>query len=244
MNIRRRNSRSAFTLIEIMVALFLFAFVVAAVFSSWMAIAKGAKTGLNAAAEVQRSRVAIRVLEQALTSARSFASAPEYYTFDAENGDGASLSFVSRLSRSFPRSGRFGDFDVRRVTFSLEPGPDSSPQLVLRQVPMLMDMDIDEQEHPIVLAKHVKKFEMEFWDIRKGEWLDEWTQTNQLPPMVKVALEFGSEDPQSKLHQDVTRVIAIPALMVPASWQGRRGFVPRNRRPIRPGENPDPAPVE
>jgi type II secretion system protein J len=236
MNLRKSQRCSGFTLIEVMTAMFLLVFVVAAVYSSWMAIMRGAKTGLNAAAEVQRSRIAVRTLEEALTSARSFGASPEYYTFEAENGSAPTLSFVSRLSKSFPRSGRFGDFDVRRVTFSVESGQDSSSELVLRQVPLLMDMDEDEKEHPIVLAKHVKKFEMGFWDARNSEWLDEWTQTNSLPPMVKVTLEFG-DDAGSAMHQEVTRVIAIPALIVPPAWQGRQG--PANRQPDFRRDNPN-----
>jgi type II secretion system protein J len=237
MKLNKSQRRSGFTLIEVMTAMFLLAFVVAAVYSSWMAIVRGAKTGLNAAAEVQRSRIAVRVLEEALTSARSFGASTEYYTFEAENGSAATLSFVSCLSKSFPRSGRFGDFDVRRVTFSIEPGPDSSADLVLRQVPLLMDMDIDEKEHPIVLAKNVKKFEMAFWDTRGSQWLDEWTLTNALPPMVKVTLEFG-DDSGSRMHQEVTRVIAIPALIVPAAWQGRQGAGARGQPNFRT-DNPN-----
>jgi hypothetical protein len=95
------------------------------------------------------------------------------------------LSFTARLSKSFPRSGKFGDLDVRRVTFSVEPAPDGSRQLVLRQNPLVMELDTDEREHPIVLAKHVKGFEMQFWGTDKNppDWVDEWSEqkTNQLP---------------------------------------------------------------
>ncbi|MBC8096216.1 MAG: prepilin-type N-terminal cleavage/methylation domain-containing protein, partial [Akkermansiaceae bacterium] len=211
----------AFTLIEVMVALFLLGMVVAAVYSSWTAVVRGARIGLEAAAEVQRSRIAMRTIEDALTSTRMFVADGEYYAFEAENGSKAFLSFAAKLSESFPRSGKFGDFAVRRVTFGLETGPDSQSQLVLRQFPLLMEPDIDEREHPVVLAKHVKKFELGFWDARAGEWIDEWTQTNQLPPMVQITLQLGAKDNdfQSKPRDEVTRVIAIPAIAVPAKWQ-------------------------
>ena len=72
-------------------------------------------------------------------SAQSFAAnLPDYY-FLAENGSEATLSFVARLSEFFPRSGKFGDLDVRRVTFSVESGPDGGNQLVLRQNPLVME---------------------------------------------------------------------------------------------------------
>ena len=160
----RKTNEEAFTLLEIMVALALFMLVAAAIYSSWSAVMRGSKVGLTAAAKVQRSRIAMQTIEEALTSVRSFDADNQYYSFIGENGAEATLSFVSRLSDSFPRSGKFGDFNVRRVTFALEPGPDSGKQLVLRQNPIMMDLDQDEKEHPVVIAKDVKSFAMEFWD--------------------------------------------------------------------------------
>lgn len=222
-----RNRARGFTLIEVMVALFLLGLVVAAVYSSWIAIVRGSKVGLEAAAEVQRSRIAMRTMEEALTSTRMYVADAEYYGFEAENGTKAYLSFVANLSQSFPRSGKFGDFTVRRVTFGLEQGPDSEPELVLRQFPILMEPDIDEREHPIILAQHVKKFELGFWDIRSGDWIDEWTETNQVPPMVRITLQFGVKKNNSRANEEVTRVVAIPAIAVPTVWQVE-GAVGRN----------------
>jgi prepilin-type N-terminal cleavage/methylation domain-containing protein len=211
------RKKSGFTLIEIIVALALLGLIVAAIYSSWAVIVRGSRTGLEAAAAVQRERVAVRTIEEALTCARSFAANIQYYSFVAENGDQPSLSFVAHLSKSFPRSGRFGDLDVRRVTFSVEPGPDSTRQLVLRQSPLLMDWDIDEQEHPVVLAKDVKDFKMEFWNahLNPPDYVDEWTRTNELPPLILFTLELGS-DPQhpNQARQVIARLVALPAVTV------------------------------
>ena len=220
------RNRSGFTLIEIMVALTILGMIVAAVFSSWAVIMRGSKTGLEAAAAVQRERVAVRTIEEALTCARSFAADMQYYSFVAENGDEPTLSFVAHLSQSFPRSGRFGSLDVRRVTFSVEAGPDSSRQLVLRQSPLLMDWDIDEQEHPIVLAKDVKDFKMEFWNphLNPPDYVDEWTRTNELPPLILFSLETGS-DPEhpGRARQVIARVVALPSVTVQAVPGGPGG---------------------
>jgi len=222
MNTGARRRPAGFTLLEIMVALALLGLIVTAVYSSWMAIVRGSRVGLNAAAAAQRSRLAVQTLEEALTAARSFAGDARYYGFVAENGSDASLSFVARLSDSFPRGGRFGDFNVRRVTFSLESTPESGKELVLRQNPILMDMDIDEKEHPVVLARNVKSFEMEFLSERSPEWQDEWLETNQLPAMVKVTLRLTAEG-SSQVTKEVTREIALPAITVLPEWQtGRR----------------------
>jgi type II secretion system protein J len=233
MKIDLTPKKRGFTIIEIMAAIFIFALVFAAIYSSWMAIMRASKSGLDAAAAVDRARMAVNTIEQALNSARSFESSIDYYTFDAENGDDASLSFVAKLSASFPRSGRFGSYDVRRVTFSVEPGPDSGRQLVLRQNPVLMDPDLDEKEHPIVLATDIKSFELAFWDARSGDWVDEWTQTNQLPPMVMFTLKWGGDLTRPrKAQQEITRVVLLPAIAVRPNWQ-IPGAGPANRPGLR-----------
>ena len=209
----RYGYQQGFTIIEIMTAMMIFGMIVAAIFSTWSALMRGSAAGNHAAATAQRSRVALRTIEDALGSARSFAADVQYYTFDAENGNEPYLSFVSYLPPSFPRSGRFGEFNVRRVTFSVESGDSNSKQLVLRQAPVLMDMDEDEQNYPVVLANDVKKFEMEFWDKQKADWLDEWTQTNQIPQMVKFRMQLGG-DPT-----ELTRVVSLPSITVQSMWQ-------------------------
>jgi len=216
------SKATGFTLIEILVALAIFGLVVTAMYSGWMAILRSSKIGLEAAAQAQRERVAIRTIEEALTEARSFQADLRHYAFVGENGDQAVLSFVARLQKSFPRSGKFGDFDVRRVTFSVEQGPNFENLLLLRQSPILMEFDEDEKEHPLVLAKNVKEMVLEFWNPNRGEWADDWTQTNSLPKMVKVTLQFTSPNQRygsSRVDQEITRIVALPSITVPVNWQ-------------------------
>lgn len=239
---RRSTLRSAFTLVEIMVAIGILSMVLAAIYSSWTAILRASKVGLDAAASAQRARITIRVLEDSLASAQSFAANLPYYYFDAENGDAPVLSFVARLSKSFPRSGKFGDLDMRRVTFSVESGPDGSRQLVLRQSPLVMEIDIDEKEHPIVLAKNVKGLEMQFWDSNKNppEWVDEWAgpKTNQLPKLVMLTLKLADKPNSTQVTEEITRIISLPTMTVQPIWQ-----VPRGNNPNQPNPPVQPNPV-
>ena len=214
-----RLFRRAFTLLEIMVALFILTMVVVAIYSSWLAVMRGAETGKKAAAAAQRSRIAARALEDALTTARMFAADSYDYSFVAENGDSATLSFVARPPETFPRGTRF-NFKLRRVTFSMERDKNSSgTDLVLRQRPVLMEMDKEEEENPVVLAHNVTKFEMQFWDVRKSMYVDSWPQTNQLPTLVMVILEMGTDETHSQLPQSVVKEISLPTTTVPYVWQ-------------------------
>jgi prepilin-type N-terminal cleavage/methylation domain-containing protein len=227
MKTRRPTLGSAFTLVEMMIAIALFSMILAAIYASWTAILRASKTGLDAAASAQRARVAVRVFEDSLGSAQSFAANLPYYYFDAENGDSPVLSFVARLSKSFPRSGKFGDLDVRRVTYSLEAGPEGGRQLVLRQNPLIMDPDADEKEHPVVLAKNVKGLEMQFWDSNKNppEWVDVWEgpKTNQLPKLLMLTLKLADDPHSSRITEEITRIISLPAMTVQPVWQVPRG---------------------
>src|SRR5436190_2350037 len=208
-----RSSSSAFTLVEILIAIGILGMVLAAIFSSWTAILRASKVGLDAAAAVQRARIVMRTLEDSLLCAQSFGGQNQrYYGFVAENGSEASLSFVSRLPESFPRNRKFGDLQVRRVTFSVESGSGSGRRLVLRQSPLLMEPDKDEEEHPLVLAHFVTEFQMEFWDLRLHEWVDEWRQTNQLPKLIKFSLKLAdNENNIRRPQQEITRIVNLPA---------------------------------
>ena len=232
----------AFTLIEIMMALAVFGLVLTAIYASWTLIIRSAKVGLVSSARFQRERIALRTIEEALTCVRSYEADRQHYGFVAENGDNGFLSFVARLPESFPRSGRFGDFDVRRVSFSIESG-ESQPQLVLQQMPVLMEMDSNQQEPPLVLAEGVSKMAFEFWDDRKKDWVTEWTATNQLPKMLKLTLAFRRAvegNVSFQQEEEVSRIIQLPSIMVPTAIQ-RPGQQP-GQPPVNPNPNPNPNP--
>ena len=219
MKVNRQPHVRGFTLVEVLMAMAIFGLVLAAIYSTWTLILRSKVIGEAATAQVQRERITIRVIEEALMSTRSFAADIQNYAFLAENGENATLSFVARLPKSFPRSGRFGDFDVRRVTFAVESGRNfGERELVLRQQPLLMDMDEDEENHPLVLARGVKEMTFQFWETQLNDWVDDWTQTNRLPKLVKVSLRFGNSA-SSRARDEITRMVALPSITVPATWQ-------------------------
>src|ERR1039458_7374040 len=126
MNFMKKSRCRAFTLVEIMIAIAIFSIVVAAIYSTWILILRASKTGLEAAAQVQRERIAVRTIEDSLTCIQSFQASMKYYYFVVQKGDQSMLSFTARVPAIFPRNGRFGDFTLRRLIFTVEPGPDST----------------------------------------------------------------------------------------------------------------------
>jgi prepilin-type N-terminal cleavage/methylation domain-containing protein len=224
----RVPTRRAFTLIEVMIAITIFSLVLAAIYSSWDLIWRASRVSKAAAAQVQRQRVAIHTIEDALTCIQSFQASMRYYTFVVAD-DPPELDFTSRLPDNFPRNGKFGDLNVRQLMFTLEAGPDSEKNLVLRQKPILLDLDADEQKNPLVLARNVQTFTVECWDTNAAEWTKEWDNTNSIPPLIRVKLVLGGNNNQfgnAAPTLSVTRVIAVPSQSMPAIVQTGGGGMP------------------
>jgi hypothetical protein len=75
-------------------------------------------------------------------------------------------------------------------------------------------------EFPLVLARDVTKFIVEYSDPKTGDWLSEWNASNTLPREVRITLGLGRLDSFSSHPQDVmVGVVALPALPVPQQWQ-------------------------
>jgi type II secretion system protein J len=239
-----RKPLRAFTLIEIMISIGILSLILAGIYSSWTAILRSKKVAIDTTASIQRARISVRILEDSLASAQIFVRNQAYYGFVAENGSDATLSFVARLAKSFPRSGKFGDLDVRRLTYSVEAGSDGAQQLVLRQNPVLMDLDPDEKEQPLVLAKNVRDFQMQFWDTKTGDWIDEWTQTNTLPKVVMITIKVADSAQSRGAQEDITKIISVAANPVQPGWQpGMMGNGPGGL-PNQPGQGIAPPPVQ
>jgi prepilin-type N-terminal cleavage/methylation domain-containing protein len=225
-----------FTLIEMMIAIGILGFVMAAIYSTWSAVGRSTRIGLDSAARVQRTRMAMRVVVDTLTSTELFTANTPYYAFIADtSSDYAYLSVAASLPRSFPRSGLYGDFTLRRVTFSVESGPNGN-QLMLWQEPLLMETNSSDEMGPLVVASDLSMFVLEFWDTRANKWVEEWLPTNQLPKLVRVTMGFGQPGP-GRTQEIYTRTVAMPAMAIPREYQ----LPPAAGQPPRPvGARPGP----
>ncbi|HEY4416642.1 MAG TPA: prepilin-type N-terminal cleavage/methylation domain-containing protein [Verrucomicrobiae bacterium] len=218
--------RRGFTLIELMVALMIFSMVVACIYATLMLIMKSAQVGQSVSEKAQRQRIVMGTIEDALMCVQSFQSSQRYYSFNVTNGSNPSLSFAAYLPDGFPRSRKFQNIKVRRLQFSLEPGDNQRNNLVLRQNPILMDLDDDEAKYPLVLAKNVKAFSIECWDTNQVAWDTEWVSTNTLPPMVRIGIILGDDNANNSYNnydnaqdQVISRAFSLPSTMMPTIVQ-------------------------
>lgn len=223
--------QSGFTLLEVMVAITIFTMVLVAIYASWSAILRGSRAGLKAAAEAQRTRVALRAFEESLGATELFLENIRYYSFMADtSGDFAAISFVSHLPPSFPGSGLFGEQAVRRVTFNVEPGKNGQNQLMLRQTPLLEPPETAADPYDIVLAPNVREFKMFFWDTNLTDWVEEWLWTNRLPRLVRVQMAFGETTRPLQPDDVAVKTVYLSSAAIPRDAQ-----IPLNRG-VRPGQ--------
>lgn len=199
----------------------IFMMVMTAVYSTWIAIVRGSKAGLQAAAQAQRARMAVRYLQEALLTAVNYKYPPAenvpYRFLGSMNGDFSELSFAAKLPNTFPGVSRYGGNTTRRVTFKVVKGDNQKDQLVVEQLPLLLPSSKEDfSAYRVVLSPEVTRFEIEYFDpeAREGKnWVTEWLdkKTNSLPSLVRVRI-----DQSSSARRDGPQDVTVTAIAIPA----------------------------
>src|SRR5580658_6428700 len=204
---------AAFTLLEIVISISIFTFIMISVIGCWKCIVSGKMIAEDAAAAAQRSRIGMRTLVEALTCTELDAQNIQFYGFLADTSSKfAYLSLAARLPGDFPGSGLYGDNVMRRVTFDVEKDSDGKQNLIMNQSPLLAVLDDRNTPYSIPLARDVNVFMLEFWSVQDGQWEVEWDSTNQLPPMVRVTLGCGHPaDNPDVPYELICRTVALPS---------------------------------
>lgn len=209
---RKYSSKSAFTLVEVMIAMTIFMMVMASIYACWASIVKGTKVGENAAAKAQRARVAVHTVEQALMCAQCYSYNNSYYTFQADSSNErfSALEFTARLPDTFLGGGYFGNQVMRHVTFYVKAGEDRQNNLVMRQFPLL-DANEEKDPYEIVLARDVTRFSVEYWRPGDKDFSPDFLETNQLPKLVRITMGIGHvKNDFDRPNQVMVRLVNIP----------------------------------
>ncbi|HEY3863724.1 MAG TPA: prepilin-type N-terminal cleavage/methylation domain-containing protein [Verrucomicrobiae bacterium] len=206
------RDQTAFTLLEVLVSITVFTFVMISILGCWKCIVSGKVIAEDAAAAAQRARVGMRTVEDALTCGELDSRNLNFYGFVTDTtGKFAYLSLAARLPLDFPGSGLFGDNVMRRVTFDVEKDSEGSQNLVMNQIPLLAVVNEQNPPYPITLARDVSVFMLEFWSEKDQDWIVSWEPTNALPKMIRVTLGCGHSAGNSDVPYNlICRVVPMP----------------------------------
>jgi len=194
----KKHKQRAFTLVEIIMAVAIVGLIGAIIFSTFNSTVDVTDSGAEAAEQVQRERIAVKTIEDALNSMVYYEQNRDKYLFEVKSeqtADFSDVSFPTRVPPDFLGAKEFGGQRLRRVRFYVEDDLDGEPMLVMEQSPInLAAESIDTYEpRKWVLGTRVNTFLVQPWDLTVNTWVNTWENTNSIPSRVKVELSFKGQ---------------------------------------------------
>lgn len=253
-----KRRQLAFTLVETIVAVTILSIVLTMVYSVFYSVARSTVAGAVAAEEVQRQRIALKTIEDALSGLVYYEGNKEEYSFlaDTEIFEYPSISFVSRVPPDFLGNNEFGSQRLRRITFQVEDDEDFGKSLVMYQSTLMQPEGTEDMVDPNrwVLGPNLDTCFFLFWSTINNEWVNEWTETNSVPTRVKFELALKGSDGEAANIEDIQkREIVVFSQSITQSMQnpplpaakggGARGGKGNGGRPTS-GGRPKPTPEQ
>ncbi|MBE9504950.1 MAG: prepilin-type N-terminal cleavage/methylation domain-containing protein [Proteobacteria bacterium] len=204
MGIRLMRNNRGFTLLEVMIAITVLAFILGIVYTTFATVSESYKRG----AAALESNVKIRNLAEYMM--KDLSSLFIDFDQDLDKCNPACLTYglvsdivsegVSRLDFTAlsTDSDDFNDAFITEVGYSLLPSGESSYSLIKR-IDETPDENLKEGGHSFELMEGISSLTFEFFND-KGEWLKEWysLDKNLLPRTIKIIIAFDDDMGESK----------------------------------------------
>lgn len=215
----RRRAAPGFTLIEVVVATSLLALGLAIAFGTMRSAARATATAEASAQRQERLRAVQGFLRTQLSAAL-----PIPYEFDGESGSATfmhveqrKLQFVATMPGYLARGGPY------LQTLELVSGADGQ-KLVFQHQLLSADGAAEAEREPVVLLEGIAdaSFEARSLDerARPGRWQDEWEVAGQLPPQLRLRLQFRDKSRRWPEFVVVTKLGAAFAAAAPVPLAG------------------------
>jgi len=198
---RPKTTSAGFTLPEVLAAMVIFGMVLTMAYSVWSTTLNVTQTGNEATLDVQRERMALKALTEALAGA-SLGENRTAQTLQLGQAEGFShLKIVARVPPGFWGERELGGHSLRRIEFFAEPKEPRGFQLVMLQQSLLASTN-SLQIHRTVLLPNLETFLVEVPSAGPGlPWSSNWpleAGTNALPRQAKVTLAMREKSPRKK----------------------------------------------
>lgn len=195
------GARCGFTLLEIMVAIVVFAIVMTVAFQVFSATVRGWKRGTEVADGIKHGDFAMNQLASALNSTIYFYNSRKVYAFQMEKDSNLGLpsdtiSFVTSSGAFMPPDSPYAK-GPHRLKLFIDSDDDGDPALFALPMPAVADPEEFEEEYtvdPLLVSHAITGLEILFWDEETEIWTEEWEEENSIPKRIQIVLYVTSPD--------------------------------------------------
>ena len=204
--------RNGFTLLEVLVSVAILGFIMALVQTTTSQLLNGKERIEHRDQIVQMARVAITKLhddiELAFLTRKQTPARPLTFFIGEDHGERDALRLTTLSQRRLYRDSR--DSDQARVAYQVVPSPEDTSRFdVMRTaIPWLNDQSTVEGGKAFAVARGIRTFDVEYYDVRTEEWKKEWNTeqvdwSDKLPVAVRVSLTFPDPDSPEDPSKDI-----------------------------------------
>ncbi len=237
-------TRLAFTLLEAMISIAIFALLMVAVASIWTVSWRAVERVINGQGDEARADFVLKRLSESIEAGVFHKEQKELYAWLSQSGGGGEgagdkISFVT--SRAPDAATASADYSpMERIQIGTRHGENGRSQLVMFAAPFTMDEG--EWQREVVLMENVDSFKVQFWSESRAEWSDSWTDEDHGPLAVRMAIAVKGEksgyDWQSLSHTMTAHVDMMYAKEEATDSQTTPGGVN-----LQPNPTPTPPPT-
>ena len=210
-----RRSRSAFTLLELLIAMALMSMLAASLYASLHVAFQARSVAVAALEPVRRAELAIELLRQDIESALPPTGilAGEFFAVDGKDDSGRDSDALLLHSSAHNPGPDETASEIRRVEFAAAVRAGGTEPVLVRRIStnLLAPAIVEPWEE--VLCRGVLAFNLRYFD--GSAWLDGWdsaVQDNVLPLAVEVTIEVDrpTREPTPDGGYRVCRVLLLP----------------------------------
>ena len=204
-----------FSLVELMIAVAVTAFIGAVIAGTYQQVDRASTLVRDQSARASAVRLSLARMTRELSMAylsdhydlARFRDRPTLFKGDDDKILFTTMAHVRRYQDT-------AQSDQMVVEYLVERDPETGEEALFRREKVVIDDETDRGGRTDLVADHVTKLSLRYWDRARKEWVREWStrsaeHMNELPPRVKIELEVKGQDGKTSTFTTQARV-AIP----------------------------------
>lgn len=201
-----------FSLVEVMIAVAITAFIGAVIAGSYQQVDRASTLVRDQSARAAAVRLSLARMTRELSMAyvsehydrARFRDRPTLFKGEDDKILFTTMAHVRRYQDT-------AESDQAVVEYLLDRDPATGEEALFRREKVVIDDETDRGGRTDLVADHVTKLSLRYWDRTRKEWVREWStrraeRMNELPPRVKIELEVKQADGKTATFTTQARV--------------------------------------